>query len=337
MAELLDLEKYYDIYDISELDLQEAQLGSNKEEFEDGESLRVLKLLAARFHTIRKVFLCCLLALDADGGKPDFFRWSTAVDELHAISEITKDSEIGLRQVLEQEESESDFPQDPFEILTWEAFVVPPTPKIPTTPGRERWRAQLRKLQTLSTGIRSLQAKLHVLREESDKTLDESEDLSELGPNLMIQYDSIGIDLRALMQDWEAGKAALANNIDRNEKRISSISGMLSPTISLGGLTSVDEGSPTDALRALNGEGDRSSLELSNSDAEEVFEAVAIPRQRSTLTREERIVKMKEDREKRESTRDKAMANTHMLRELESVINMRPRGKPGGSARIMSL
>jgi hypothetical protein len=216
---------------------------------------------------------------------------------------------------------------------------MPATPKLPLTPGRERWRAQLRKLNTLSTGIRGLQAKLLVLREESDKTLNESVDLSELGPSLVFQYESIGMDLKALMQDWEDGKMILATAIDRNEKRISSMS-MLSPTTSLGGLTSVEEGSPTDALKALNGDEasrSRSSLDLSSSDAEEVYEAIAIPRQRSTLTREERIVKMKEDRERRESLRDKAEANTHMLRELESVINLKARGRTDLGGRVKTI
>jgi hypothetical protein len=107
-------------------------------------------------------------------------------------------------------------------------------------------------------------------------------------------------------------------------------------------LTSVEEGSPSDALRALNGfDTKRSSAEFSSSDMEEVFEAVAIPKPRSTLTREERIVKMKEDRQKRESMRDKAEANTHMLRELESVINLRPRSRVAPSTprtpRITSI
>lgn len=155
----------------------------------------------------------------------------------------------------------------------------------------------------------------------------------------MIQYESIGIDLKALMQEWEDGKNALASNIDRNERRLSSMSGMLSPTTSLGGLTAVEEGSASDALKALNGDGaSRSSMDLTSSEAEEVFEAVAIPRQRSTLTREERIVKMKEDRVKRESVKTRSEANTSMLRELESVINMRPRGKttPTGG-RVTSI
>lgn len=154
----------------------------------------------------------------------------------------------------------------------------------------------------------------------------------------MIQYESIGMDLKALMQEWEDGKAALASNIDRNERRVSSMSGILSPTTSLGGLTAVEEGNASDALKALNGEArSRSSMDFSSSDAEEVFEAVAIPRQRSALTREERIAKMKEDRVKRDSMKDKAEANTHMLRELESVINMRPRGRTTPAGRVTSI
>ena len=157
----------------------------------------------------------------------------------------------------------------------------------------------------------------------------------------MFQYESIGVDLRALMQEWEEGKAALQSNIDRNEKRISSLSGsgILSPTTSLGGLTSVEEGSPVDALRMLNGETpSRSSMDFSGSDAEEVFEAVALPRQRSTLSRDERIAKMHEDRARRDEVRKKTEANTHMLRELESVINLRPRGKTTSvTQRVTSL
>ena len=215
---------------------------------------------------------------------------------------------------------------------------MPPTPKIPLTPNRERWRAQLRKLNALSSGIRGLQAKLNVLREESSENLNETDEVSELGTSLMLQYESIGIDLKALMQEWEDGKAALALNIDRNERRVSSISSVLSPTFSLGGVTSVEEGNSMDALKILNGEAhSRSSMDFSSSDVEEVYEAIALPRPRSKLTREERIVKMKEDRAKRDSLRERAESNTRMLRELESVIRMRPRGKTAPSGRVTSL
>jgi hypothetical protein len=99
------LEKYYDIYDISDVDFDEALLGYSDTEFEDPDSLRVLKILAARFHTTRKAFLCCLMALNADGGKPDFVRWGTAIDEIHGIGTVTSATEDRLRRILTEEES----------------------------------------------------------------------------------------------------------------------------------------------------------------------------------------------------------------------------------------
>ena len=105
LTEELDLERYYDIYDISDADYAEAMLGIPDSEFDDAESLRVLKIIAARFHTLRKIFLCCLMALDAHGGKPDFLRWRTAADEIHGVGVITGEAEGRLRQILSEEES----------------------------------------------------------------------------------------------------------------------------------------------------------------------------------------------------------------------------------------
>jgi Mysoin-binding motif of peroxisomes len=89
---------------LSDLDLQEASLSCVEGEFEDKDSLRVLKLSMARLHVIRKAFLCCLLALDADGGKLDFLRWNTAVDEIHSLASIIGDAEVRLRRILSEEE-----------------------------------------------------------------------------------------------------------------------------------------------------------------------------------------------------------------------------------------
>ena len=101
---------------------------------------------------------------------------------------------------------------------------------------------------------------------------------------------------------------------------------MTSPTLSLGGTTDVESGSPSDALKALTGE-------MSSDD--DVSEAVAAPRQRSTLSREERIAKMKENRIAASTLKDSKEANTHMLKELETVIRLRPRGRTTG--RITSI
>jgi hypothetical protein len=310
-SEQLDLEKYYDIYDISDFDISDSLQGFNEADFEDAESLRTLKVAAARFHTIRKVFLCALLALEANGDNTDYMRWSTAVESLRLLNGVTKAAYEKLRGILGEEESFSNASQT----------------KMPLSPGRERWRSQLMKLNSLSSGIRGLQAKMALLREESDRTLNAAEDISELGPNLMLQYESIGQDLRLLTQAWEEGKSALASGIDRNEKRLSTISTLLSPTTSLSGLTTVEEGGALEAFKALTGESPPQSTFGSPRDTEqeEVFEAVAMPRPRSLMTRQERITRMKEDRDRREEARERSEANKGMLRELEMVINLRPK------------
>jgi hypothetical protein len=330
-AEQLDLEKYYDVYDISDLDISDAMQGFSEREFEDKESLRTLKIAAARFHTIRKITLCSLLAFEARGDSTDFLRWSTAVEGLRTLNEVTRQSYQRLHDILSQEESKHtsplSAPSPP--MLTQAAFPTISETKLPLSPGREKRRSQFSKLNSLSMGIRGLQAKLALLREESEKTLNEAPDVSELGHSLMAQYESIGQDLKMLTQAWEEGKAALASGIDRNEKRLSSLSAVLSPATSLSGLTTVEEGGALDALRALTGESPRSSSFGSakgDSDEAEVFEAVSLPsRPRSFMTRDERIAKMKEDRERREIAKEKAEASRGMLRELEMVINLRPK------------
>jgi hypothetical protein len=316
-SEQLDLEKYYDIYDITDFDITDALQGFTESEFDDPESLRTLKVAAARFHTIRKLFLCALLALEANGDDSDSLRWSTAVEGLRVLNEVTKSSYEKLKDILAESETFPSIPQS----------------KMPLSPGRERWRSQLRKLDSLSSGIRGLHAKMALLREESDRSLNEAEDVSELGQDLMAQYESIGQDLRTLTQAWEEGRAALASGIDRNEKRLSSMSTMLlSPTISLSGLTTVEESGPLEAFKALTGASPPPSSSSSGDAAEheEVYEAVALPsRPRSLLTRDERLVKMKEDRELRAEAKEKAEANRGMLRELEMVVNLRSQHKSG--------
>ncbi|MCJ1296765.1 hypothetical protein MMC34_008332 [Xylographa carneopallida] len=330
LANEQDLERYHDIYEVTQSDIQEIEefaLGNNIE-VEDSENLKPLKVDLQKLHVARKLFLCSLLALSADGGKPDFPRWALATSTMQALSSASASAAYSLSHILSEEER----------------FSTPPTPKLPLTPNHVRLRAQLRKVSSLSHGIRALQAKMHILREESDHALStSSEDVSELGASLLSQYDSIGADLKCLTQEWEDGRAALAVNIDRNDRRISSssaaglaLSRSATPN-SLGGLTAVGGNSPSDALKILNGDAkSRSSSIGAASSDEEVFEAIALPRQRSTLTREERIGKMREERVRQAIAREKADANRSILKELETVIKLRPRGRTTGRLGSMS-
>jgi hypothetical protein len=319
-----DLEKYLDVYEVSNPDLQDASQGYSESEFEDAETLKALRTLQYRLSTLRRVYLCCLLALEADGGKPDFLRWSIVADSMLVLAAPTGEWSEKFNKVLAEEEQ----------------FIIPSPNKLQPVPGREKLRNSVRKLSGLSQGIRGLQAKMQVLREETNKTLEDTEDVTELGHHLMVQYDSIGADIKSLVQAWEAGRSALALNIDRQERRISQASsGLRSPVPSLGGLTAVDEGSPSDALRALNGETvspTPSSEQGSNSD-NEIFEAIAIPKTRLTMTRDERMQKIQADRIRQAEAREQREASNNMLRELESVINLRPYRNTMPAGRVTSL
>ncbi|KAF2705329.1 hypothetical protein K504DRAFT_460584 [Pleomassaria siparia CBS 279.74] len=323
-----DLEKYLDLHDINNPDLQEASLGFSETEFEDAETLKALRSLQYRLSTLRRVYLCSLLALETDGGSLDFSRWSVAVESLSALGATAGTWGEKINRILSEDEQ----------------FVLPSPLKTQSNPGRDGLRNSVRKLGSLSQGIRGLQAKMQILREESNKSLEGSEDVTELGSHLMAQYESIGADLKSLVQAWDTGKNALAVNIVRHERRRSQVSsGMRSPVPSLGGLTAVDEGSPSDALRALNGGYSSphvsapSSVAGSNSD-DEIFEAIAMPRTRpTTMTREERLHKIQDDRTKQANLREQRDASNKMMRELESVINLRPQRVAGSGARVTSI
>lgn len=103
-SEQTELEKYYDMYDISDFDISDALQGFDEVEFEDPESLRGLKILAARFHTTRKMLLCALLALDASGEGGDLLRWTTAVEALRSLNASTKASYDRVRTILSEQE-----------------------------------------------------------------------------------------------------------------------------------------------------------------------------------------------------------------------------------------
>lgn len=309
------LEKYHDMYEISQSDIHniEEMMLWREDDSDDLENLKALKFNFQKLHVARKLFLCSLLALDADGGKPDFARWAIAIEAIQTLASKSADATVKLDKILSEEDR----------------FTLPPTPKNPLTPGHERMRAQMRKIGSLSHGIRELQAKLHILREESDRALDVSDEVSEFGSSLMVQYDSIGADLKALMQEWETGRAALIHNIDRNEHRLSvSSGGMATTSRSVTPNSPTGRGTPIEALRLLTGDSLPGLLATeSHSGEEEVFEAIALPRQRSTLTRDERLAKMKEDRIRQAVARQNADQSTAMVKELQTVIGLRPRGR----------
>ncbi|OTB07617.1 hypothetical protein M426DRAFT_317921 [Hypoxylon sp. CI-4A] len=311
-TELLQLQSQYQF---TVTDVVERFQVYSKSDVQESEKLQPLKDAAFLFHDIRKMFLSGLLALHTVGNDSDRLRFTTILETFKELNTVTRQAYSRVRDILADND-----------------FQIPKTPRSPETPSHDRWRHQVRRLNSMTMNIRSVQAKLHLLREESSKALNEADDITNLGPLFMAQYDSIGQDLRDLMEAWQTGKASLASGIDRNEKRLSSIgSTLMSPISTMSGrtITEEDENSldghepgVADALKKLNG--DSSPPTEPEIFEPEVFEAISIPRPKSLFTREERIVKMREDRKLKEIARAKAEAQRGMMRELQGVLERKP-------------
>ncbi|KAH8161374.1 hypothetical protein CIB48_g6869 [Xylaria polymorpha] len=320
-TELLQLQSQYQ-FTVADV-VERFRLFSNGDA-QDGEKLQSLKDAAYLFHDIRKVFLSGLLALHSSGKDADRLRFATVSEAFKELNVVTKQAYTRVKGVL----AENDY----------QINQLPKVPKSPLSPNHDRWQHQVRRLSSMTMNIRSVQAKLHLLQEESNKSLNEANDITEMGPLFMAQYDSIGQDLRDLMEAWQSGKKALQSGINRNEKRISSIgSVMASPTSTMSGRTiagdesSTDEHEPgvEDALRKLNGDAPPTPTNPDLLIEPEVFEAISVPRPRSMLTREERIVRMREDRKAKEIARAKADTYRGMVQELEGVL-----GRKGARGRV---
>lgn len=105
-AATLDLDKYYDIYEISRTDLVNAELVANVEsaEIEDADTLQDLRVGLQKLHVLRKLVLCTLLALNADGSKSDFRRWSLAVEMMSSVTTLTARMISNIDEVMGEEE-----------------------------------------------------------------------------------------------------------------------------------------------------------------------------------------------------------------------------------------
>ena len=105
----VDVEKYFDVYEISRIDVEDAEViaAANPSESDGPNSLQDLKLSLQKLHVVRKMFLCTLLALNADGGKADFSVWSTASDAMQGLADLSNSVVCGLDEVLGEEEGRS--------------------------------------------------------------------------------------------------------------------------------------------------------------------------------------------------------------------------------------
>lgn len=193
----------------------------------------------------------------------------------------------------------------------------------------KRIHTELQLVATLSCQLRSTQAKLHLIRENARNALDASTLGEHVVEDLGVQYDGIGADLASLQDSWSSGRASLqmaaANAVPG--RRIFSC-----PESNIAaGMAGID-GMQRKARRGSEAQrSDHHDAELEEEVA--VLEAIAVPRQRAGGTRQERIVRMHVERELEAARRTKRDADVHLVRELKSVIRLRPQSFAGRSSR----
>lgn len=171
---------------------------------------------------------------------------------------------------------------------------------------------------------------MHVLREESDRNSRDSQDFSDFAPELIAHYDSIGSDLHALVNEWEDGRSFLAMNLDRNSPQTKSPESPSGTTLSgetpRNSMTFSKDGRGAGWADAV-GLGLLSLATENNehdSEVEEVYEAVSEPRPRSMMTREERIIRVQEERTRALDQKRRSEAGMALQKELQSVLVNRP-------------
>jgi hypothetical protein len=324
----VDLQQYHEIYDINMTEFADAVATFRQRGTEQGVLLSELRFSYVVLLLARKALLCDLLALPSARARRNSKQWKRVSETLQDLLEGFQKATHAVSAILMEEESREwgmGSCAGSFKRLQHSRAVSTSS----VTPRKAQVQIQMRRLDAVSNSVRSLNAKMHVFRNEIDHMIAGNEDCNTISTTLAKQYDGIGTDIRSLMTDWEHGKSSMHLAIDHGDWMCRSSSSMrspMSPSPSLGGLTAVDEG-PAEALRVLNGEDfQRKASDVGTSD-EEVFEAVSLPRKRMSMTREEKLLKMQEDRRKRATFNERVDANTSMLRELETVIKHRPRGR----------
>lgn len=329
-----DLQRYRDIYDVSMQDYPDYVGFADHIPKASQYMLKDLRLLFRLHFAARKVFLCDLLALHSGSTWENIKQWRVIVDSLRSLNATCSDITVQLQTAMKIEASSDNGDELPAQSVSdgsAEDGVAP-------SPHRLHIKAQMRRFDAVANAIRSLNAKVRLVKDDLDSMTMNGDD-SMYSATMARHYDHLGADLRNALVEWEKGRNTMFLNVGvEHEKRMSNASSLLSPASpapsSLGGQTMVD-GSPAEALRLLSGDKRRLSDE---SVDEEVFEAVASPRKRMSwapMSREEKLSRMQEDRRKRATMLEQAENTTNMLRELQMVIKHRPNARP--DTRITSL
>lgn len=196
MTNMRDFNKLSDVYNII-LNDEEDDLSIL---CDDADSIAYLKALFHRLHNRRRKLLCCLLAIQADGRPGNARIWRSVLNQLRSLSDLMHNLSNQLIEALE----------DDFHTL--DPNQIAPPSNSAQIPHEDRHRSQARGINNLSQTLRRTQAKMYILREESNRMHSQPALDPRLKDDLIGHYDSLGSDLHALLAEWQEGRRAISGN-----------------------------------------------------------------------------------------------------------------------------
>lgn len=99
-----DFEKYLEVYEIIPADINAAKLGYDQDEFEDMDTLKVLRILSFRLTILRRAILCLLMTIPAEVANFDFAKWNLVTEKMHNLGCATGEASERINQILTKED-----------------------------------------------------------------------------------------------------------------------------------------------------------------------------------------------------------------------------------------
>lgn len=257
-----------------------------------------------RLHYLRRVFMCCLLSITADGdcSRREIDGWTAVVDNLESCSALilqlartlSKDALLPTPAELEEEETSS----------------------VKRRPASH--------LYDLAVTIENVESRLHLLNEED-------EDYEE-------NYELLGTELHHLLEAWEQGRSSLGSRTSRQTKLSTPTQQYLDrfeeASIISSGTTLAEEDdtrrlfSPREHMRQQYGHIRRISnmSEMGGMSEMTILEGIVEQDERAkkrNLSRKERIQIMQKNREAELEKRSVAQQRQNFVLELGNVLDKR--------------
>lgn len=101
-----NLERFLDAYDVRMEDVSNAMAPLPHDAEDDPGTLKYLKALHSRLSTLRRLFLCSLLAVPATGTQVDAVRWRVCVQEMEILRTVLAEQGDKIAQHLRDDDRE---------------------------------------------------------------------------------------------------------------------------------------------------------------------------------------------------------------------------------------